>query len=85
MLGKSNMVESIGRSNMVDGLFFCSTVTSHRMGLVKVGVKRPTLVRRRLSGTHGVLGMAIQGGCLPMSGMKERSLLVFSNHNAFHR
>ena len=39
----------------------------------------------RLSGTHAVLGRAFLGGWVPMSEMNVRSLVVFSNHSAFHR
>jgi len=46
----------------------------------------PTPVRRRLSRwTHAVLGRVIPGGWVPVSGMKVRSLVVLSNHSAFHR
>jgi len=48
--------------------------------------RRPlTPVRRRLSGIHAVLGRVISGGGLATSGMKVRSLVVFSNRSAFHR
>jgi len=39
----------------------------------------------RLSGTHAVLGRTFLGGWVPMSEMNVRSLVVFSNHSAFHR
>jgi len=47
--------------------------------------KFPTAVRRRLSRTHTVLGRAIPGEWVPVSGMKVRSLVVLSNDSAFHR
>ena len=34
---------------------------------------------------HNVLGRAIPGGLLPMLGMKIRSIVLFSEHSAFHR
>jgi len=53
--------------------------------LYKQERKRPTLVRRRLRRTHVVLGRVIPEGGVPVSGMKVRSLVVLSNHSAFHR
>ena len=42
-------------------------------------------MRRRLNRTNAVLGTAILGGWVPMSQMKVRSPVVFSNHSAVHR
>ena len=53
--------------------------------LFKQEWKRPTPVRRRLSPTQALLGRAIPGVWVPMSGIKVRSLVAFSNHSAFHR
>ena len=88
-------LQSMGRSiewtledSMIDGLFFCATLTSRRRGhapFVYAGAESPTPVRRWLSWTHAVLGRAIPRGLVPMSGMKVRSLVVFSNRSAFHR
>ena len=47
--------------------------------------KRTTPVRWQLSRTHAILGRAIPRGCVPMSGIKVRSLAVLSNNSAFHR
>jgi len=50
---------------MVDGLFFCATLTDRRGGhtpLYKQERKRLTPVRRRLSRTQALLGMVIPGG-----------------------
>jgi len=74
--------------NMVDGLFLCATLTSGRRAiphLYKQERKRPTLVGRRLRQTKAVLGRAILGVRLPMSGMKVGSLVLLSNHSAFDR
>jgi len=46
--------------------------------------KRPTTVWRRLSQTHTVLGWAIPGRWVLMSGVKAQSLIVLSSHSAFH-
>ena len=53
--------------------------------LRKQGRKALTPVRRRLSGINAALGRVISGGGLATPGMKVRSLLMFSNHSAFHR
>jgi len=37
-----------------------------------------------LSETQAVLGRVIPGGWVPVSGMKIQSLVVLSNHSAFH-
>ena len=52
--------------------------------LYKQEQERPRLVRRRLSWTHTFLGWAIPGGLAPVSRMKVRSHVVFSNHSACH-
>ena len=63
------------------------TVSSGIPHLCKQERKRPTLLKRRLSRTPTVLGKAIPGGWVPMSGMEVRSLVVLSlsNHSALHR
>jgi len=51
--------------NMVDGLFFCATLTGRRGGytpFVQQERKRPTPVRRWLSRTQALLGRVIPGG-----------------------
>ena len=44
----------------------------------------PTPVRRRLSRTQALLGRVILGVCVPVSGIKVRSLVGLSAHYAFH-
>jgi len=67
--------------NMVNGLFFCATLTSCSRAithLCKQEWKRLTLVQRELCRTHAVLCKAIPGGWVPMSGMgsaESRSVL----------
>jgi len=49
---------------MVNGLFFCDTLTGHRGShtqLYSEELKRTTPVRRRLSRTRALLGRAIAG------------------------
>jgi len=53
------------KDNMVNGLFFCATLTSHRWvipHMCKQERKHQTPARRRLSLTHAVLGRVIPGG-----------------------
>jgi len=69
------------KDNMVDGLFFCATLTGRREG--KRERKRQTSVRRRLNRTHAVLERFFPGGWV--SGMEVRSLVVLSNHSTFRR
>jgi len=65
---------------MVDGLFFCSTqATDEGMPhLYKQERKRLTLMQRRLSQTHAVLGRVIPRGWVLVSVMKGRILLGLS-------
>ena len=88
-------MQSMGRSmdwtledNMVDGLFFCVTLTGRGEEaiphLCKQEWKRPTPARRRLSRTQALLGRVIPGGWVPVSGIKVRSLVGLSAHSAFH-
>jgi len=64
-------VQSLGRSmdwiledNMIDGLFFCASFTSSRMGHFSFAWerKRPTQVWGRLKRKHAILGRSIPGG-----------------------
>jgi len=53
------------KDNMVDGLFFCATLTDRRGGhipFVQIGAKRPTSVQRRLSRNQALLGSVTPGG-----------------------
>jgi len=87
-------VQSMGRSmdwtledNMVNGLFFCATLTGRKEAiphLYKQEQKRLTSVRRRLSQTQACLGRVIPGVCVPVSGIKVRSLMGLFAHSAFH-
>jgi len=73
--------------NMVDGLFFCATLTGRKEAiphLYKQERKRLTSVRRRLSQTQALLGRVIPGVCVPVSGIKVLSLMGLSAHSAYH-
>ena len=53
--------------NMVDGLFFCATLTSRRGGhtsFVQAGAE-----------TSDTGAEAVERGCIPVSGINERSLV----------
>jgi len=73
--------------DMVDGLFFCATLTGRRGGytpFVQAERKHLTPVQRQLSQTQALLGRVILGGWVMVSGMKMRSLVGLSTHSAFH-
>jgi len=73
--------------SVVDGLFFCATLTGHRGSHTpfgQTGAKRPTSLRGRLSRTQSLLGRVIPGWWVPVLGMKVRSLVMLSNHSALH-
>ena len=79
---------------MVDGLFFCAALTGRRGGytafgtspFVQAGAETPDTGAEAVKPrTHAVLGRAIPGGWVPMSGRKVRDLVVLSNCSAFHR
>jgi len=75
------------KDNMVDGLFFCATLTGRRGGhtpFAQARAKTFDAVRRRLSRTQAVLGRVIPGGAVPVSGMKVRSLERLSARSAFN-
>ena len=87
-------VQSMGRSmdwtledNMVDGLFFCAIFTGRRGGhtpFVQAGAETSDTGGRRLSRTWALLGRVIQGVCVPVSGIKIRSLVGLFAHSTFH-
>jgi len=71
---------------MVEGLFFCATLTGRTGGHTPFVQERkhPTPVRRRLSQTQTLLGRVIPGGWALVSGIKVRGLVGLSTHSAFH-
>jgi len=73
---------------MVDGSFFCTTLTSAEEAIAHLCKKERehlTPVRRRLSPTQAVVGRVIQGERELVSGMLVRSLALLSNHSEFDR
>jgi len=76
-------VQSVKRSmdwsledNMVDGLFFCATLTGRRGGhtpFVQAGVETSDASAEAVKLDHAVLGRVIQGRWVPLSAMKVRS------------
>jgi len=67
------------KDKMVNGLFFCATITSRRRAiphLCKHDQKCPTLVRRQLSQTHAVLGRAERGGANVKDGSTEYRCVI---------
>jgi len=86
-------MQSMGRSmdwtledNMVDGLFFCATLTDRRGGhipFVQAGAETSDIGAEGLSRTQALLGRVIPGEWVPASGMKMRSLVRLSAHSAF--
>jgi len=52
--------------------------------LYKQERKRPAPVQRRLSSTQALLGRIIPRVCVPVTGIKMRSLAGLSAHSAFH-
>jgi len=73
--------------DMVDGLFFCATLTGRRechTPFVQAGAETSDTGAEALSRTQALLGRVIPWGCVPVSGIKVRSLLGLSAHSAFH-
>jgi len=72
--------------NMVNGFFFCATLTGRSGGhtpFVK-GAETPTPVWRRLSWTQVLLWRVIPGEWVPVWRMKMQSLVGLSSHSAVH-
>ena len=69
---------------MVDGLFFCATLTGRRGGhtpFVQAGAETSDTATEAVK---ALLGRVILGVCVLVSGIKVRSLLGMSAHSAFH-
>ena len=87
-------MQSMGRSmdwtledNMVDGLFFCATITGHGEGhtpFIQAGVETSaTSVEAVKADPGSSLGGSFRAW-VPVSGMKMRGLLGLSTHSPFH-
>ena len=81
-------VQFLGRSmdwtledDMVDGLCFCATLTGRRKGhtpFVQAGAETTDTGAEACSRTQALLGRVIPGVCVPVSGIKVRSLVGLS-------
>jgi len=73
--------------NIVDGLFFCTTVTGRRGGrtpFVQAGAETSDIGSETVEPNPGSSREVIPGGWVPVSGIKMPSLVVLSAHFAFH-
>jgi len=72
---------------MVDGLFFCVTLTDSRGGhtpFVQAGAEMSDTGEEAVKPDPGSSWEGHSGGCIPVSGIKVRSLMGLSAHSAFH-
>ena len=72
--------------NMVDGLF-CATLTGRRGGhtpFVQAGAETSDTGAEVVKPDPGSFWEGHSGVCVPVSGMKVRSLVGLSAHSAFH-
>jgi len=75
-------------NNMVEGSFFCAKLTSRRGGhspFVQTGAEASVTGAEAVKPDPRCSWQSHPGGWVLMSGMKARSLVVLSNHSAFHR
>jgi len=80
-------MDSTLKDNMVDGSFFCATVTGRRgdhAPFVQVGGKISDTGAEAVKPDPGSSWEGHSGVWVPASGMKMRSLLGLSAHSAFH-
>jgi len=73
--------------NMVDGLFFCATLTCRRGGhapFVEAGAETSDTGAETVEPDPGFSWEGHSGGGVPVSGIKVRSLVGLSAHSAFH-
>jgi len=72
---------------MVDGLFFCATLTDRRGGhipFVQAGVETSDTGAEAVELDPSSSWECHSGGYVPVSGIKVRSLVGLSAHSAFH-
>jgi len=75
-------------NDMVNGLFFCATLTSLGKGhttFVQAGAETSDTAAEPVKPDPRVLGRAILGEWVPVSGMKVRIFVLLPNHSALHR
>jgi len=73
--------------NMVDGLFFCATLTGCRRGhtpFVQAGAETSNTGAEAVEPGPASSWKGHSAGWVPVSGMKMRSLVGLYNHSAFH-
>jgi len=74
------------KDNMVDGFFFCATLTGRREGhtpIVQAGAETSYTGAEAVKPEPSSSWEGHAGG-VPVSGMKMRSLVGLSIHSAFH-
>jgi len=72
---------------MVDGLFFCATLTGRRGGrtpLVQAGAETSDTGAEAVEPDPGSSWEGHSGECVPVSRIKVRSLVGLSAHSALH-
>ena len=72
---------------MVDGLFFCATLTGRRGGhipFVQAGEETSNTGAEAVEPDQTLLGRVIPRGCVLVSGIGVRSLVGLPAHSAFH-
>jgi len=72
---------------MVDGLFFCATLTGRRGGhtpFVQAGAETSDTGAEAVEPDPGCSWEGHSGGRVPVSGIEVRSLVGLSAHSAFH-
>ena len=94
IIQNSQPVQSMGRSmdctledSMVNGLFFCPTLTGHRGGhtpFVQAGAVTSNTSAEGVKPDEGFSWEGHSGGWVLVSGMKVRSLVGLSAHSEFH-
>jgi len=80
-------IDWILEDNMVDGLFFCATLTGCRGGhtpFVQAGEETSDTGVEAVKPDPRCSWEVIPRGWVPVSGMKVRSLVKLSNHSVFH-
>jgi len=69
--------------NMVNGLFFCATLTGHAP-FVQAGAETSATGAEVVKLVPGSSWESHSGGWVPVSGIKVHSLVGLSVHSAFH-
>jgi len=73
--------------NMIDGLFFCATLTDRRGGrtpFAQAGAETSGTSAEAVKPDPGSSWEGHSGGWVPVSGIKVQSLVGLYAHSAFH-